>query len=134
MESTEEVASKAPVNDSSASATTGLSSNAGSTSNQKKEAAKPKVDDKKEKLKNALFTGISATQKEDDDSDDEKKKKEEEPAGEVNLLDFDSGPSQPTGAENPPATTGDLLDTGMGSSNVVPSSNNLLDVMDSSMP
>jgi len=58
----------------------------------------------------------------------------EEPAGEVNLLDFDTGPSQPIGAENPPISTGDLLDTGTASSNVAQTSNNLLDVMDNSMP
>lgn len=50
------------------------------------------VDEKKEQMKNALFSGIS-TAKKDSDSDDEKdKKKEEPPAAEMNLLDFD-GPS-----------------------------------------
>ena len=47
------------------------------------------MDEKEEKMKNALFSGISA--KKDEESEDEKKV--EEPAGEVNLLDFDSGPA-----------------------------------------
>lgn len=39
----------------------------------KKEPPKPKVDEKKEQMKNALFSGISAAKK-DSDSDEEEKK------------------------------------------------------------
>jgi len=104
------------------------------SSNKKAEPAKPYVDEKKEKMKTALFSGISA-RRDSDDSDDEAKAKpqevSQEPAGEVNLLDFDSGPTE---AQNPPTTTNDLLDSGMGSSNAPATSNNLLDVMDAGMP
>jgi len=85
-------------------------------------------------MKNALFSGISAAQREDDSSDDDKKKKDEEPAGEVNLLDFDSGPTQPSGAEPSQATTGDLLGAGATPNNASQGSSNLLDMMDNSMP
>ena len=75
--------------ETSVSAGTSLQSTTASSVIQKKEPAKPYVDEKKEKMKNALFSGISA--KKDEESEDEKKV--EEPAGEVNLLDFDSGPA-----------------------------------------
>lgn len=42
---------------------------------KKKEPEKPVVDEKKEKMKSALFSGISA--KKDDSSDDEKQKEKE---------------------------------------------------------
>lgn len=124
----EDEKSKAPTTEPSASAAAGMQSTTGPSSSQKKaEAAKPAVDEKKEKMKNALFSGISA-KKDSDDSDDGQKKQDvkEEPAGEVNLLDFDSGP---TIQESPP---GDLLDTGMPKSNA--GTNDLLGVMDSGMP
>lgn len=94
---------------------------------QKKEPAKPYVDEKKEKMKNALFSGISA--KKSEESEDEKKV-DEQPAGEVNLLDFDSGPAVATA----PTTTDDLLNTGTASSGAAQNSNNLLDVLDSNPP
>lgn len=63
-----------------------------STTQKKSEPAKPYVDEKKEKMKNALFSGITA-KKDSDDSEEDKQKDKVEPAGEVNLLDFDSGPT-----------------------------------------
>ena len=42
------------------------------------------MDEKKEKMKNALFSGITA-KKDSDDSDEDKQKDKAEPAGEVNL-------------------------------------------------
>ena len=82
-------------------------------------------------MKNALFSGITA-KKDSDDSDEDKKKDQpvEEPAGEVNLLDFDAGPSQAAAADAPPtasAPAGDLLETGLASS--APNPNNLMDLM-----
>jgi hypothetical protein len=41
----------------------------------KKEPPKPKIDEKKEQMKNALFSGISANKKKDSDSDEEEEKK-----------------------------------------------------------
>jgi len=61
----------------------------------KKEAPKPVIDEKKEKMKNALFSGISDAKK-DSDSDSEEEKKKPEPekkAEEVDLLNFDMGGS-----------------------------------------
>lgn len=111
--------------EASTSAGAGIQSTTSSSTIQKKEPPKPYVDEKKEKMKNALFSGISA--KKDEESEDEKKV--DEPAGEVNLLDFDSGPAQATAPEAPPTTTGDLLDAGPAQN-----SNNLLDVLDSDAP
>ena len=83
----------APTTEPAATAMPGMQPATSSTAPKKAEPAKPYVDEKKEKMKNALFSGISA-KKDSDDSDDDKKKEEKlEPAGEVNLLDFDSGPS-----------------------------------------
>ena len=79
------------------------------------------VDEKKEKMKSALFSGISAKKKDDSSDDEKEKKKEEEPVNEINLLDMDAGPSQ--------ATTGDLLDTNPSPQNMAPATDNLLDVM-----
>lgn len=60
---------------------------------KKKEAPKPAVDEKRENMKNALFSGISQAKKENSDTDESPKKEapKEEPAGEINLLDFDMG-------------------------------------------
>ena len=59
-----------------------------------KEVSKTKLDEKKEQMKNALFSGISGPNKDSDsDSDDDKKKpepKREEPK-EVDLLDIGGG-------------------------------------------
>ena len=84
--------------------------------NKKPEPPKPVVDEKKEQMKNALFSGISSAKKDDSsDSDDDKKQPPKaEPANEINLLDMDSG--QPdllggtTTATAAPATSGNLLD------------------------
>lgn len=46
---------------------------------KKKEEPRPRVDEKKEAMKNALFSGISANKKDDDSSDDEPKQRKEEP-------------------------------------------------------
>lgn len=66
--------------------------NAPATNMFSKKKEEPKRDEKKEKMKRDLFGGIEATK---DDSDDEKKKEPEkvEIVNEMNLLDFDSGPS-----------------------------------------
>ena len=87
-----------------------------STTQQKKKADAP-VDEKKEKMKNALFSGISS-KKEDSDSDEKEEKKEPEPAapvGEMDLLSLDTTP-----ASQPAASTGgNLLDMGGDSNNLL---------------
>lgn len=69
----------------------------GTTTQAKKDIFKPAVDEKKEQMKNALFSGISTTQKKDSDSDDDKPVKKDDipkqpavqPVNELNLLDMD---------------------------------------------
>ena len=82
---------------------------------KKKDPPAPVIDEKRENMKNALFAGMGGSTKKDEDSDSEEKKKEPEaPTQEMNLLDMDSGPSQPsnnlldTPSSQPPS--GDLLD------------------------
>lgn len=80
------------------------------SSYKKKEVPKP-IDEKKEKMKNDFFGGIGTTAKDSDDSDEETKPKAiepapAEPAGEMNLLDMDTGPAATTA----PASGGNLLD------------------------
>ena len=83
--------------------------------NKKPEAPKPVVDEKREQMKNSLFSGISSAKKDDSsDSDDNKKPvPQAEPANEINLLDMDAGQSDLLGGTTTtaaPVTSGNLLD------------------------
>lgn len=93
--------------------------NLGPTATKKKPEPPKPVDEKKDKMKNAFFAGIqdSSGKKDNSDSDEDEQKKDEtkaEPAGDMNLLDFDAGPSANTTTETSNTTvtagTGNLLD------------------------
>ena len=83
--------------------------------NKKKPETVNPVDEKKEKMKNAFFSGIQGdTKKDSDDSDAEESQKKQEPVNEMNLLDFDAGPATTTASQEPAANSGNLLDDMFG--------------------
>jgi hypothetical protein len=84
--------------------------------NKKPEPPKPVVDEKREQMKNSLFSGISSAKKDDSsDSDDNKKPvAKAEPAPEINLLDMGAedllGGTTTAAPTTVPASSGNLLD------------------------
>lgn len=82
---------------------------------RKKSPPKPVVDERKEQMKRDLFSGVSAAKSSDSDDDDKPAATTAAPATntEVNLLDFDMGPSTtPAASNNAPVeqSSGNLLD------------------------
>jgi len=94
---------------------------------KKKETPAPVVDAKKEKMKQDLFSGIYSGKKDSDDSSDDGKGKtttqpdtSSQPAGEMNLLDFDTPTEMPSNNAAPvQSNSNNLLDL-MGDSNEPP--------------